>query len=85
MLMEMDIQTIRFSTLHGLGYTPQVYVFLGGQQIPIFQFIAAEMSYSVNFTIDDTYLTVRVVSGEYVLEDGDQFVFNAQILLDKID
>lgn len=70
---------------HGLGYTPQVYVFLGGVQIPIFQFIAAGMSYSVDFTVDDTYLTVRVQSGEYVFEGGEQFTFNAQILLDKID
>jgi hypothetical protein len=30
-------------------------------------------------------LTVRVVSGEYVFEGGEEFVFNAQILLDKID
>jgi hypothetical protein len=70
---------------HGLGYTPQVYVFLGGVQIPIFQFIAAGMSFSVDFTVDDTYLTVKVQSGEYALEDGDTFTFNAQILLDKID
>lgn len=69
---------------HGLGYVPQVYVFLGGQQIPIFQFIAAGMSYVVDFTIDATNLTVHVSSGEYALVDGDQFVFNAQILLDKI-
>lgn len=69
---------------HGLGYVPQVYVFLGGQQIPIFQFIAAGMSYSVSFTIDATNLIVNVASGEYALVDGDQFVFNAQILLDKI-
>ena len=69
---------------HGLGYVPQVYVFLGGQQIPIFQFIAAGMSYSVDFTIDDTYLTVRVQSGEYAFAGGEEFVFNAQILLDKI-
>ena len=70
---------------HGLGYTPQVYVFLGGVQIPIFQFIAAGMAYSVSFSVDDTYIKVRVQSGEYVFAGGEQFTFNAQILLDKID
>jgi hypothetical protein len=69
---------------HGLGYVPQVYVFLGGQQIPIFQFIAAGMSYSVDFTIDSTNLTVKVISSGDILTDGDQFTFNVQILLDKI-
>jgi len=69
---------------HGLGYVPQVYVFLSGVQIPIFQFIAAGMSYNVDFTIDATNLTVHVASGEYALSDGDIFDFNAQILLDKI-
>ena len=72
------------SYAHGLGYVPQVYVFLFGTQIPIFVFEAAGISYSVDFTIDATNLTVHVASSGYALVDGDTFNFNAQILLDKI-
>lgn len=69
---------------HGLGYVPQVYVFLAGLQVPIFVFKAAGMSYSVDFTIDATNLVVNVTSSGNALVNGDTFEFNAQILLDKI-
>ena len=69
---------------HGLGYVPQVYVFLGGTQIPIFVFEGAGTSFSVDFSVNSTYLTVNVSSSGNALSDGETFTFNAQILLDKI-
>lgn len=72
------------SYAHGLSYIPQVYVFLGGQQLPQFHFIAAGQSYSVDFSVDSTNVNVNVSSGQYALLNGDTFVFNVQILMDKI-
>jgi hypothetical protein len=70
---------------HGLGYVPQVYVFAGGLQIPIFQFIAAGMSYFFSYTIDDTNLTVTVENNGGGMVVPVTIDFNAQILLDKIE
>lgn len=75
--------TVKYA--HGLGYVPQIYVFLGGQQLPQFQFIAAGMSYSVDFWVDNQKIYVNVSSGEYVFAGGETFDFDVQILLDKIE
>lgn len=73
------------SYAHGLGYTPQVYVFAGGVQIPTFYFVAAGMSYGFDFDVDDTNLRVKVANNGGALGIGEIVSFQAQILLDKIN
>jgi hypothetical protein len=78
------------SYAHGLGYVPQVSVFLysatpSAIQIPLFDFLGAGMSVGFDFTVDDTNLTVSVFSAGYSLSDGDEIDFIAHILLDKIE
>ncbi|MDX9798840.1 MAG: hypothetical protein RBT05_08275 [Bacteroidales bacterium] len=68
---------------HGLGYVPQVYVFMGGMQIPAFFFVAAGMSIGFSYTVDDEKITCHVFTS--LGEPATDYDFNAQILLDKID
>lgn len=73
------------SYAHGLGYVPQVYVFVAGIQIPSFYFIAAGTSYEFNYYVTNTHLVISVTNAGGAIPTSEVVTFDAQILLDKID
>jgi hypothetical protein len=67
---------------HGLGYVPQVYVFVGGIQIPTFYSQGGGMALSYSFEVDSYKITCTVFTS--LGEPTTSVDFNIQIMLDKI-
>ncbi|NCD18111.1 MAG: hypothetical protein EOL91_12550 [Actinobacteria bacterium] len=68
---------------HNLGYVPQVFVFVNGQQIPAFYKVAFGMFFGFDFSVNSTSLTVNAWSTNDALEGG-TIDFDATIFMDKI-